>query len=272
MVEFYDETLRDAVTRQLRLEDGLRRALDEPGEIRVAFQPLVEPSSGAVTGVEALARWTSPELGEVHPGEFIPVAENSGQISRLGAHVLDAALASASAWLPDHPTTTVAVNVSTQQLRRSDFAGTVEAALVRHAVPPTSLHLEVTESVALSPEPATTENVARLAALGVSFSLDDFGTGYSSLAALRRLPLAQMKVDRRLHDDEPVLRACLDLGRSLGLSVVAEGIESPEARERVRRLGYDVAQGYLFGRPMAADQLVALLARNAAEQSEVHGG
>ncbi len=270
MVEFYDETLRDAVTRQLHLEIGLRRALHDAHGFTVAYQPLVEAASGRVVGAEALARWRSPDLGDVEPAEFIPLAENSGLVVPLGAEVLDHALATVARWRLQHPDLTVAVNVSPHQLQRGDFAAQVRAALDRHGVAPSALTLEVTEGVALSDDQGTSATVTALARLGVRFALDDFGTGYSSIAALRRLPLSQVKVDRRLHADEPVLRACLDLGRVLGLTVVAEGIETVEAHERVRRLGYDLAQGYRFGRPMPADALDDLLRRTADPASAAH--
>ncbi|MBB2924125.1 EAL domain-containing protein [Cellulomonas cellasea] len=266
LVEVYDEALRESVTRQLSMENGLRRALDGPpgtagpDELRTVYQPIVDLRSGAIVGAEALARWTSPELGEVSPEEFIRVAEGTGLIVRLGERVLDDALEALHTWREVRPDITVAVNVSAHELQGSDYAERVSASADRHHVALTFLNLEITEHTALAQSAVTVGNIGRLSAHGVRFSLDDFGTGYSSLAALRLLPLAALKIDITLRDDPPVLRACRDLGTALGLRVIAEGVESDAARERFSELDYEYAQGFLFGRPMTGEAFGALLA------------
>ncbi|GEA89801.1 putative bifunctional diguanylate cyclase/phosphodiesterase [Cellulomonas cellasea] len=266
LVEVYDEALRRSVTRQLSMENGLRRALDGapgtagPDELRTVYQPIVDLRSGVIVGAEALARWTSPDLGEVSPEEFIRVAEGTGLIVRLGERVLDDALKALHAWREVRPDITVAVNVSAHELQGSDYAERVSASADRHHVALTFLNLEITEHTALAQSAVTVGNIGRLSAHGVRFSLDDFGTGYSSLAALRLLPLAALKIDITLRDDAPVLRACRDLGTALGLRVIAEGVESNAARERFSELDYEYAQGFLFGRPMTGEAFGALLA------------
>lgn len=266
LVEVYDEALRESVTRQLSMENGLRRALDGApgpagtGELRTVYQPIVDLRSGVIVGAEALARWSSPELGEVNPEEFIRVAESTGLIVRLGERVLDDALEALHAWREVRPDITVAVNVSAHELQGSDYAERVSASADRHHVALTFLSLEITEHTALAQSAVTVGNIGRLSAYGVRFSLDDFGTGYSSLAALRLLPLAALKIDITLRDDPPVLRACRDLGTALGLRVIAEGVETDASRERFSDLDYEYAQGFLFGRPMTGEAFGALLA------------
>lgn len=269
LVEVYDAALRRSVTRQLSMENGLRRALDgSPGrtgrdELRTVYQPIVDLRSGMVVGAEALARWSSPELGEVNPEEFIRVAESTGLIVRLGERVLDDALEALHAWREVRPEITVAVNVSAHELQGSDYAERVAASADRHHVALTCLSLEITEHTALARSAVTVGNIGRLSARGVRFSLDDFGTGYSSLAALRLLPLAALKIDITLRDDPPVLRACRDLGTALGLRVIAEGVETDASRDRFSELDYEYAQGFLFGRPMTREAFGALLAGEA---------
>lgn len=259
--------------RRLRLVNDLRDAIDARG-IDVVYQPLVTPHNGIVVGAEALARWTHAEFGPLPPDEFIIVAEQSGLIGKLTELVLDKALAQARAWRDEGRELRIAVNLSARCLSDMTLPGMVLDLLARHRVEAGHLTLEVTEtSVAEDPTHAETV-LARLRALGLRLSVDDFGTGYSSLAALKRFPVQEVKLDRQflvdleagLEDEGPqpgsdaavdiaLLTAIVALGHSLGLEIVAEGIETPRAYERLRDLGVDVLQGYLIGRPAAGDRL-----------------
>ncbi|GAA4987829.1 putative bifunctional diguanylate cyclase/phosphodiesterase [Kineococcus glutinatus] len=258
-VETYDESLREAVLRHLELERALRTGLDAGEGLGVAYQPIVDPATGACRGVEALARWASPGLGPVGPDEFIPVAERSALILRLGEEVLARSYAAANRWRQLVPDFTVAVNVSPRQLQQPDFATRLADLARRSGAPVAAVHLEVTEGLVLQEDEAVEDNLNRLRALGVRLSLDDFGTGWSSLARLRTLALDRLKVDRSFIGDEVVLRACVELGRALGIDVVAEGVEEPAQAQVLQRLGYPLAQGYLFGRPVPEEEVTLLL-------------
>jgi EAL domain-containing protein (putative c-di-GMP-specific phosphodiesterase class I) len=222
---------------------------------------------GAVAGIEALARWSNPRLGEVSPGEFIPVAEESSAIIGLGDWVLSESCRQLRA-LADagHAGLFVAMNVAEAQLARVDFPERVSAALSRHGLAPSQLELEITERTLMADTPVHQQNLLALRALGVRLSVDDFGTGYSSLAYLTRFPVDKIKVDRSfvaaLGDDgqhAEVVRAIIALAGALRLDCVAEGVETPAQREALERLGCRGMQGYLLARPMGFDGLVAWL-------------
>ena len=244
-----ERAIRDDQVRQ-RLPDAIAA-----GDVRPHYQPLVDLPSGRVVGVEALARWTDDELGVVSPVEFIPVAEQSGVIRVLGTHVLRQACRDAAGWPAD---TYVSVNLSPSQLEDADLCAVVGAALDDSGLPPRRLVLEVTESLLMRDTARATQILEQLRGLGIRVALDDFGTGHSSLAVLGDLPLDMIKIDRSfvtrmLQDDRGarMVDGIVSLADDLGLLAVAEGVETHEQAERLRRAGCQVAQGWLFGRPEA---------------------
>jgi diguanylate cyclase (GGDEF)-like protein/PAS domain S-box-containing protein len=240
---------------RLELESRLHHAL-ERDELALEYQPQVELASGRAVVLEALLRWRSPELGLVMPGQLIPVAEETGLMLAIGDWVLEQACRHMAAWIAEgHPPRRVAVNVSQRQWRQGEFVTSVRRALESSQLPPRWLELELTESMVMQDVDATIPRLAQLRALGVSIALDDFGVGYSSLIGLRRLPLDTLKLARSfLHDLDgdgtlPVLQSVMALARSLGVSVVAEGVETSEQLERLRALGCDRVQGFVIARP-----------------------
>jgi diguanylate cyclase (GGDEF)-like protein/PAS domain S-box-containing protein len=264
----YDATMRTAAVERLQLETDLIRALDEDQFVLV-YQPVVELETDHVIGFEALIRWHHPTLGVVRPDRFIPLAEESGLILPIGAWVLDQACRTAARWLrsyPQHPRLSMAVNVSGHQLGSPDFVRQVQGALVRSGLDPANLVLEMTET-ALVRDPATTAaKLHELRALGIRLAIDDFGTGYSSLSYLRQFPVDILKIDRSFVDSiterdqvPAILRGLLDLGRTLELETIAEGVENELQRDRLREEGCNLAQGYLFARPLGIADAEALL-------------
>jgi diguanylate cyclase (GGDEF)-like protein len=239
----------------------------EPGPLSLHYQPKLDLRTGGVDSVEALLRWEDEELGSVSPGEFIPLAEHTGQIRALGSWVLRTACRQARAWMDEGRTWTVAINVSPVQLGMPGFVSEVLAA-VRHAGIPTGLlQIEVTESSAIGDMPLAVEQLSDLRTAGVRVHLDDFGTGYSSLARLRNLPLDALKIDQsitgRVDSDEAdalLLAGVIGAAHILGLTVIAEGVERDLQFARLSELGCDVVQGYLIGRPSPAADLPELAA------------
>ncbi len=253
---------------RLGVEMDLRSAIRD-GLLSLHYQPVVDLASREFTGVEALLRWNHPTLGPVDPELFVGVAEATNLAGELGAWVLDEACRQFAAWRrrlrPGDPGFTVAVNVSPVQLIDTDFAATVEKVLVDRGLAGSDLVLEVTEHAVVS-ESAALTTLRSLRALGVSIAIDDFGTGYSSLAQLKALPVTIVKIDRSFvrdlgssTDDMPIVRSILGLARSFGLDVIAEGVETEVARSILLDLGATSAQGYLFSRPVPAEQISALL-------------
>ncbi|MBT2385365.1 bifunctional diguanylate cyclase/phosphodiesterase [Streptomyces sp. ISL-11] len=263
-VEVY-ETRRDGNTRdRLGLLGDLRRALDA-GDVELHYQPKVG-FDGHVEGLEALVRWVHPERGRVSPDEFIAIAESSGLMPRLTEYVLETALGQVAKWRAMGLEVPVAVNVSPRDVHTPGFAGSVAARLARHGVPPGALQLEITEHVLLEDPQRAADTLAGLTGHGVKMSLDDFGTGYSSLVHLRRLPVSELKIDRSFvarlvidNEDAEIVRCTLDLAHSLGLLVVAEGVEDDETWERLRDLGCDAVQGWLVAAAMPPDEMTAWL-------------
>ncbi|MEO8123559.1 MAG: EAL domain-containing protein [Burkholderiales bacterium] len=258
----FDATMHERVARSVELENDLRRALHND-EFFVVYQPIVDLASGALRGVEALARWRHPERGIVPPLEFIPVAEETGLISALGARVLREACDQFMVWretLGDAAPQSVAVNLSRAQLCEGDLVERVQHDLLRTGMPPHCLRLEVTESLAMQ-DAGALGVLHQLKALGVSLALDDFGTGYSSLACLHEIPVDIVKIDRSFvsqlaqNDHRRVLiQATVLVARALGIRTVAEGVETAEQAQLLEDLGCSMAQGFLFGRPMAAPE------------------
>ncbi|MCT9084049.1 putative bifunctional diguanylate cyclase/phosphodiesterase [Streptomyces fulvoviolaceus] len=268
-VEVY-ESKRDSNTPdRLGLLGDLRRALDAH-EVQLHYQPKVR-FDGQVAGLEALVRWVHPERGKVPPDEFIAIAESSGLMPHLTEYVLDTALAQVARWRAQGLFVPVAVNVSPRDVHTPGFAGSVAARLARHGVPAGSLQLEITEHVLLEDPQRAADTLAGLTGHGVKMSLDDFGTGYSSLVHLRRLPVSELKIDRSFvaklavdAEDAEIVRCTVDLAHSLGLLVVAEGVEDDETWERLRDLGCDAVQGWLVAAAMPAEETTAwLLARGS---------
>ncbi|MFF0017340.1 putative bifunctional diguanylate cyclase/phosphodiesterase [Streptomyces sp. NPDC005374] len=268
-VEVY-ESKRDSNTPdRLGLLGDLRRALDAH-DVQLHYQPKVR-FDGQVAGLEALVRWVHPERGKVPPDEFIAIAESSGLMPYLTEYVLDTALAQVAEWRAQGLFVPVAVNVSPRDVHTPGFAGSVAARLARHGVPAGSLQLEITEHVLLEDPSRAADTLAALTAHGVKMSLDDFGTGYSSLVHLRRLPVSELKIDRSFvaklavdTEDAEIVRCTVDLAHSLGLLVVAEGVEDDETWERLRDMGCDAVQGWLVAAAMPPEETTAwLLARGS---------
>ncbi|MEU1333740.1 bifunctional diguanylate cyclase/phosphodiesterase [Streptomyces sp. NPDC005865] len=263
-VEVY-ESKRDSNTPdRLGLLGDLRRALDA-GDVELHYQPKVR-FDGKVAGLEALVRWVHPERGKVPPDEFIAIAESSGLMPHLTEYVLETALGQVAKWQAQGLKVPVAVNVSPRDVHTPGFAGAVAARLARHGVPAGALQLEITEHVLLEDPQRAADTLAGLTGHGVKMSLDDFGTGYSSLVHLRRLPVSELKIDRSFvarlavdNEDAEIVRCTVDLAHSLGLLVVAEGVEDDETWERLRDLGCDAVQGWLVAAAMPADEATAWL-------------
>ncbi len=262
---FFEAAMDASMQARRRLEIDLRQAI-ENGDFVVYYQPLVTAATRVVSGFEALVRWQHPTRGMVSPAEFIPVAEETGLIGRLGAFVLEQACRDAAHW-PDG--IKVAVNLSALQFRDRKLTKMVAAALEGSGLPAARLELEVTESVMLQDGDAITVMLHEMRSLGARISMDDFGTGYSSLSYLRRFPFDKIKIDqsfvRNLDDNNDclaIIRAVLGLGRSLGMQVVAEGVETEEQYALLHREGCEQLQGYLFSRPRPANEIAPLIARN----------
>jgi EAL domain-containing protein (putative c-di-GMP-specific phosphodiesterase class I) len=246
------------------LEKGLRAAL-QAQDFVLHYQPQVA-GDGQLTGAEALVRWQHPQRGIVSPAEFIPVAEETGLIVPLGLWVLETACAQLAQWAgrPERAHLTIAVNVSAHQFRQSDFVEQVVAALQRTGANPRRLKLELTESLLVNDIEQTIERMFTLKAKGVGFSLDDFGTGYSSLTYLKRLPLDQLKIDQSFvrdvlvdPNDAAIAKTIVGLAQSLGLSVIAEGVETQAQKDFLASNGCHAYQGYFFSRPLPIAQFEA---------------
>ncbi len=259
------EAKRDANTPgRLGLLGDLRRAL-ETGGVELHYQPKVR-FDGQVAGLEALVRWNHPERGRVNPDEFITMAETSGLMPQLTEYVLETALAQIARWRAAGLDVPVAVNVSPRDVHSPGFAGAVAARLARHGVPPGALQLEITEHVLLEDPQRAADTLNGLTGHGVKMSLDDFGTGYSSLVHLRRLPVSELKIDRSFvarlvadSEDAEIVRCTVDLAHSLGLMVVAEGVEDDETWERLRDMHCDAVQGWLVAAAMPPEEATAWL-------------
>lgn len=258
----YQPDLDQHSPRRLALFGELRHAIDRK-QLFLLYQPKIDLPSGRLIGVEALIRWDHPEHGVIPPDEFIPVAERSGLIKPLTLWVLESALGQCRAWHQAGLPLSVAVNLSARNLHDLELPEQVAGQLRASGVAPSRLELEITESVVMSDPSRAMDVLTRLSALGAKLSIDDFGTGYSSLGYLKRLPVHQLKIDKsfiidlaRNTGDTVIVRSTIELAHNLGLTVVAEGVETPEVRRKLIELGCDSAQGYGIGRPMAADDVV----------------
>lgn len=263
---FYEPNMRAASVRRMRLESGLRRAIDQQ-ELSIVYQPKVEPASGRVVGLEALLRWKDRDLGIISPEEFITVAEETGQILALGEWVLQEVARQARAWrdagVSELP---IAVNVSSLQIESETLLDTVVGILRETDIPPSQLELEVTESALLRIENRAIEILAELKSSGIKLSLDDFGTGYSSLSYLRKLPIDTVKIDRCFvvdiaHDEQnrAFVESILSMARVLGLEVVVEGVEDAAQRDALLEMGCTMIQGYFYSPGVSPDKVPEML-------------
>jgi diguanylate cyclase (GGDEF)-like protein len=267
----YEADLDDDSPRRLTLVSELRAALHQ-GALQVHVQPQARLRTDEIVGVEALVRWQHPRLGWVSPDEFVPVAERSGLIGALTSHVLEVSLAAVASWRAAGRELGIAVNLSTRSLQDPDLVEEIARLLRRHDVPARLLTLEVTESSVMVDPGRAVAVLHRLRELGVRLSVDDFGTGYSSLSYLQRLPVQEVKIDRsfvagldRGADDVAIVRTIVDLGRSLGLEVVAEGVEDRATLDRLAAMDCHLIQGWHLARAMPIDELLPWLA--AREQA-----
>jgi diguanylate cyclase len=265
--EVFQSDMEQRAQKRLKLEANLRRALGR-GQLQLHYQPQLDLRSGRIVGVEALARWYCAELGHVSPAEFIPVAEESGIIIALGRWVLQSACRQAAAWREQGLLETiehVAVNLSARQTRDGALMNDIRAVLAETGLPAKLLELEITEGVLMENVNANLDLLQRFQAAGIHLSIDDFGTGYSSMSYLKRFPIDQLKIDRSFVHDVPgdgeaIATAIIAMAHSLGLSVVAEGVETKAQLDFLRQAGCDIVQGFYFARPMPAGELSALLA------------
>jgi EAL domain-containing protein (putative c-di-GMP-specific phosphodiesterase class I) len=270
-VRFFSQTLHGRFTSRLAVERELHHALERQ-ELQLFYQPKVSTRSGRICGAEALVRWQHPLRGRLGPAAFIEVAEESGLILPLGSWVLEEAIRQMAAWQrAGRPALSVAVNVSSFQLRRPGLADTVRNALSTHGVDGRQLVLELTESAIMDTGASVADTLAAIKQLGVRLALDDFGTGYSSLSYLRRFPLDELKIDRSFIAEcaggqgsaAVIVRATIAMAHGLGLRVVGEGIETEAQLKFLRLQRCDQYQGYLYSPPVAAAEFEALLDREA---------
>ena len=265
-LRFFDPQMQASITARVALEAELRKAI-EMQQFELHYQIQVD-SSYRPLGAEALIRWVHPERGMISPAQFIPLAEETGLIQPIGLWVIETACAQLKSWQQDTLTRelVLAVNVSARQFHQSDFVGQVHDAVQRHAINPMRLKLELTEGMLLDDVEETIATMNVLSEIGIQFSMDDFGTGYSSLQYLKRLPLDQLKIDQSFvrdivtdSSDKAIVRTIIVMAQSLGISVIAEGVETEENRQFLMDNGCIHYQGYLFGRPMPIEQFEASL-------------
>jgi diguanylate cyclase (GGDEF)-like protein len=252
--------------RRLALVTELRRALEQDVGLKLVYQPKVEMATRTVNSLEALARWTHSQLGEVSPVEFVPLAEQTGNTRRLTSWVIGEAIRQMAEWRALGLEIDVAVNLSASDILDPQLGSEVLRHLEHHGVSPTKLLLEITESAVMRDPVLAARNMQLLRVAGVRFSMDDFGTGYSSLAQLSRLPVDELKIDRSLiahahsrPDDKMIVTSTIELAHSMGLRVVAEGVEHAEVWNLLRRLGCDLAQGFLISKPLPAQEVMAFV-------------
>jgi diguanylate cyclase (GGDEF)-like protein/PAS domain S-box-containing protein len=265
-LELFDGRRDQSSPTRLKRLGELRQALDR-NELVLHYQPKLLLGKGTIPGVEALVRWEHPDLGLLAPGEFVPLAEQTGLIKPLTTYVLRTALQQVGAWQAAGHDLSIAVNVSERSLLDPDFPDEVTSMLLDHGVPPHQLELEITEGTIMADPVRAAAVLRRLDDIGVVLSLDDFGTGYSSLSRLRELPISEIKIDRsfaaRIESDErdvAIMRSTIELGHNLGCSVVAEGLETAAALQRVTSLGCDTGQGFHIARPLDAGAISEWLA------------
>ncbi len=266
-VRMFDTTMNQQVARRLLVHNALHSAMEQQ-ELQVFYQPQACVAEGVVVGFEALLRWNHPTLGWVSPAEFIPIAEESGLINRIGAWAMRTAAMQAAQWYAlGHDKFRMAVNLSVRQFVGNNLPDLVSSVLQETGLPPHMLELEVTESLAMHSVASTLGTLHACKALGVKLAMDDFGTGYSSLAYLKRYPLDSLKIDQTFvrnitqdKGDAAITRAIVAMAHSFGMSVIAEGVETVEQLDFLHTLGCEEFQGYLFSRPVPADEAVKCFA------------
>ncbi|QDU69138.1 putative bifunctional diguanylate cyclase/phosphodiesterase [Engelhardtia mirabilis] len=276
---FFLPNMNDRALERLELEQSLRLAIERQ-EFRLHYQPRIDLESGRITGVEALVRWQHPDLGTIHPDEFIPVAEETGLIDGLGAWVLGEACRQAVEWREQGIVLdSVAVNFSARQFRRQRPAEVVRRALEKAGLEPGRLEIEITESAVMQDAGVALESLAELRALGVQVAIDDFGTGYSSLAYLKRFPITKLKIDKTFirtllidPKDAAITEAIVAMAHSLGLRACAEGVETRKQLEFLRAPGCDEVQGYVFSPPLPVEQVTPYLSGERALIPDTTGG
>ena len=266
----YDQQAADGRRESARLLHDLRCAV-ERRELELYYQPKIDATSLQITAVESLVRWRHPTLGMVGADRFIPLAERYGVIQGIGRWVIEEACRQAQVWRGQGLRMRIAVNISGHQLRQDDFIAHLEGVLQATQTPPSRFTCEITESIAMEDTAATMAAFDRLGALGVHVSIDDFGTGHSSLASLKRLPAQELKIDRAFVTDlglsehaQFIANTIVNMAHALNLKVVAEGVETREQRDMLVAMGCDELQGYLFAKPMRADDLGLWAARDAS--------
>jgi diguanylate cyclase (GGDEF)-like protein len=271
--QFYTEELTRLAFERMQMDSALRQAIPK-GEFTLCYQPQVELESGQLVGMEALVRWHNKELGQVPPDQFIPIAEDNGLILPLGEWILEEACRQARTWLDMGKLRgTLAVNVSGVQVRRGDLATVVRRVLQKTGLPANKLELEVTESFIMGESQQAIMSLNELRSLGLALAVDDFGTGYSSLSHLKSLPIHRLKIDRSFIRDIPddpndmaITRAVIALANSLSLELVGEGVETEVQRRFLLDEGCRFGQGYLFQRPLGADEMGRLLQDQTARR------
>jgi diguanylate cyclase (GGDEF)-like protein/PAS domain S-box-containing protein len=266
--QVFDPSMTISAMERLELETDLRHALDR-SELRVVYQPIMSLETGKISELEALLRWDHPERGLISPAQFIPLAEETGLIVQIGEWVLEDACRRTHAWHlrhPEDPPIAISVNLSARQFVQADLVETVARALFTSRLEPSSLKLEITESVLMRDVDGTIEKLWALKGLGVQLAVDDFGTGYSSLSYLKRFPVDTLKIDRSFvsglgqdSNDTAIVRSVVALAKSLNLAVTGEGIETTEQLGQLQALGCDRGQGYLFAKPLSAAEIDDLL-------------
>ena len=274
--ELYTTGAVDSARRRFSMETDLRRALQR-GELELHYQPLMDLGTGGLTGFEALARWQHADLGAISPVDFIPVAEESGLIVPLGRWALEEAAKTISAWdkrLGGVPDFKISVNMSAVQMQRDDVVEAVASALSGSDILGHRMTLELTESAFINDPHGAKKLLEALKALDTNLAMDDFGTGYSNLAYLQQLPIDVLKIDRSFiagmmidKDKRAIVRTVLSLARALGMKTTAEGIETQEISDVLRRLGCSVGQGYFFARPLTAEAAYAFLEADRASMT-----
>jgi predicted signal transduction protein with EAL and GGDEF domain len=270
VARYFSSELQSEQEDRVRLEADLRQAIVAK-QFHLAFQPLIDAKTQKLVGFEALIRWNHPQRGLIPPNVFIPVAEETGLMTAIGNWVIDEAVRAASTW-PEP--ITVALNISPKQISLPALPNTVSEALTRHRVPGNRIELEVTEGVFLGDSGATLDVLKRLRALGVGIALDDFGTGYSSIGYLNKAVFHKLKIDGSFvreagtrPENIAIIQSIVQLAQSFRMTVTAEGVETAEDFERMRDLGCDIIQGYLFGKPLSyerASQMVSGLGAKRA--------
>ncbi len=274
---FFTQEMQDRSARQIQLEAMLRHAIKRD-ELSLHYQPQIDLASGDCVGVEALLRWKNPELGQISPGEFIPLAEETGLILPIGEWVLNTAARQMRAWLDaGSPIKLVAVNVSAVQLRQKDLPDVISRCLADADLPAEYMELELTESAAFANPELAFAMLAQLRSRGLMLSIDDFGTGYSSLSYLRRIEIDKLKIDQSFvrdlgkdPEDETLVNAIISMARSLRLKTIAEGVETVEQLEYLRRQGCNEVQGYYFSKPLPAPELDAWLRQRKPATVDTH--